>query len=149
MANRIQLRNLAIARLKAAKILMREGDYDGAVYIVGYVLELALKAAICKRLNFSSYPDKGSTLIKNEVVDIFKTHDFGILSTLAGLSNELNLASASARLLQNWSDLTTWKPASRYEPLGTYSKLEAERMIEALEEKPDGILTWIRKKRKW
>jgi len=149
MADRIQLKKLSVSRLKAAKILLRESDFDGAVYIVGYVLELALKAAICKRLNLSNYPDKGSPTVKNEVADIFRTHDFGILSTFAGLSNDLSLATASSRLLQNWSDLTSWKPGSRYEPLGTYTRNDAERLIEALEESPDGILTWIRRKRKW
>ena len=149
MANRKQLKVLAHARLKAAKTLMDKRDYDGAVYIVGYVLELALKAAICKRLNLQEYPDQGSPTIKNEIAEIFRTHDLGILLMLAGLSSDLSLATASARLLQNWSDLTTWKSSSRYEPIGTYNLAEAQRMIEALEERPDGILTWLKGKKKW
>ena len=149
MADRKQLKELAHARLKAAKILMNKHDYDGAVYIVGYVLELALKAAICKRLNFQEYPDQGSSTVKDEVANIFRTHDFGILLTLAGLSADLSLATASSRLLQNWSDLTTWKSSSRYEPIGTYKATDAQRMVEALEEKPDGMLTWLKGKKKW
>ncbi len=50
---------MAAARLDEAKILYANSKYDGAVYLGGYVLKLALKARICKLLNLSQYPDKG------------------------------------------------------------------------------------------
>lgn len=149
MATRAQFRQLSFSRLKAGKILLREGDYDGSVYIVGYSLELALKAVICKRLNFPHYPDVGSSTTPMDVANIFRTHDLDILLTLSGMSNDISLVSTNTRLFQNWSDLTKWKPSLRYEPLGTYSLVDAQRMIEALEETPNGVLTWIRSKRKW
>jgi len=37
-----ELKKLAYARLKDSKILCSEERYDGAVYICGYVIELAL-----------------------------------------------------------------------------------------------------------
>ena len=51
MLTRKSLRSISGAKLEAAKILYNAGDYDTAGYLLGYVVECALKAAICKKLN--------------------------------------------------------------------------------------------------
>ena len=143
MANREELRKLSKARLKAAKLLYDKEDFDCAVYLVGYVVEFALKAAICKRLNLGDYPDSGAH------EKIFKTHHFDRLLTLSGMSDIISL-SGPRKLWENWSELTQeWRPDVRYEPIGTYSQQEIERKFEALEERPHGFLTWIKRYRKW
>lgn len=42
MIDKSELKKLTYARLKDSKILCSEERYDGAVYICGYVIELAL-----------------------------------------------------------------------------------------------------------
>jgi HEPN domain-containing protein len=44
------LRRLAKARLQDAEALFQTRRFDGAVYVVGYSVEIALKARICKTL---------------------------------------------------------------------------------------------------
>ena len=56
MPTRNELKELAKLRLKEAETLFDAGLYDGAVYVCGYVIELALKARICKLLDISEYP---------------------------------------------------------------------------------------------
>jgi len=45
MANCAELRKIAKARLKSVETLMAVNDWHGAAYMLGYVLECALKAA--------------------------------------------------------------------------------------------------------
>ena len=145
MATSKQLKLISKSRLKSAKYLMDCGDFDGAFYLMGYSFECALKAVICKRLNFVNYPDKSGD---GEKVNIFKTHKFDILLALSGMEQDFSLLSPQRRA-ENWGILTKWNPDIRYEPIGTRGKSETERMYIALTEKPDGILTWITKHKKW
>ena len=57
MATRKELKELALLRLSEAETLFAAGLYDGAGYICGYVLELALKA------RFAGYSTWRSILI--------------------------------------------------------------------------------------
>lgn len=145
MANHKELKAIAKSRLKAAKILLDHKDYDGAVYIMGYAMECCLKAIICKRLNLLQYPDKSGSRDKD---NIFKTHKFDILLTLAGLESDFNI-NLSLERYENWSELTKWNTELRYEPIGTCNETDAERMYKALIETPNGVITWITKHRKW
>ena len=51
------LRKLVRARLKDAKSLLSERRFDGAIYIGGYVVEIALKARICRTLKWTEFPE--------------------------------------------------------------------------------------------
>jgi len=50
---------LAALRLCEAEALFAAGLYDGSAYLCGYVVELALKARICRLLDVNKYPDSG------------------------------------------------------------------------------------------
>ena len=52
MIARAELRNIASERLKDAEALLSAARYDGAIYLGGYVVELALKNRICVVLNW-------------------------------------------------------------------------------------------------
>jgi HEPN domain-containing protein len=56
---RSELKALAELRLEEAEALFEAGCYNGAVYLAGYVVELALKARICRLLDSQEYPDTG------------------------------------------------------------------------------------------
>lgn len=136
MVTRQQLQALAHMKLQEAEALFAAGFYDGCAYLCGYVVELALKARICATLGLNEYPDKGSRL-----KDAFRTHDFEDLKLLAGMEPELS-ANRPA-LLNNWSIATKWKPELRYEPLGSYEQTQAEKILNAIRAKPDGVLECI------
>jgi HEPN domain-containing protein len=59
MPTRNDFKNISNTRFKEVKALYRNGLYDGAMYLSGYVIETALKARICKLLD-SDYPETGS-----------------------------------------------------------------------------------------
>lgn len=50
-----ELSELCKERLKDAEILIKAQRYDGAYYLCGYVIELALKKRICKTLNWDGF----------------------------------------------------------------------------------------------
>jgi HEPN domain-containing protein len=136
MLTRAELQGLAKVRLREAEALHGAGLYDGCAYLCGYVLEIALKAVICKALSVQTYPavDKGSR-------DLFKTHDFDTLILLAGLRERLkNERSANSSLDRNWVLLATWSPDKRYES-GTLES-EAMALLDGLRSQ-DGVFTWL------
>ncbi len=80
MSTRRELQKLACLRLKEAEALFNASCYDGCAYLCGYMVELALKAAVCATLEVEEYPDKGSPLRES-----FKTHEFDDSKLLAGM----------------------------------------------------------------
>lgn len=132
------LKTLAEVRLKEARVLHRNRLYDGSAYLYGYVVELALKARICKHLNISEYPDTG------DFKPIFNSHDFDRLLLLSGLQQEINIANPSnKKLYTNWLLLTQWKPEQRYQPSGTYSQSQSRELLRALTSRRWGFYSWI------
>jgi HEPN domain-containing protein len=136
MATKADLQKLAALRLREAESLFQAGLYDGCVYLCGYVVELALKACICKTLNEPQYPD---TFLKS----VFRTHEFDELAVLAGIKAELAAQkNANTALSINWNLATQWKPERRYQPEGTFTKGDAESVLNSIKD-PDGVLTWL------
>ncbi len=139
MVKHEDLKLISETRLKEAKALHRNGFYDGAAYLCGYVVETALKARICKNLKIKEYPDDG----KDKT--IFSSHDFDRLLLLSGLQNRISLANKRNRkLFENWSLLTSWKPEKRY-TIGMYKKRDVENLFKALEDNHYGFFVWIKK----
>jgi HEPN domain-containing protein len=137
MPTRNELKELAKLRLKEAETLFDAGLYDGAVYVSGYVIEFALKARICKLLDISEYPSSG------KLKSAYAVHDFDQLLLLSGLKEKINLAPVE--LYANWSITIPWSPEMRYKPKGSVSKDEAEQILNAIRDKPNGVLKWIMK----
>jgi len=143
---RKELKKISQTRLEEAKILLKHQLFDGAKYILGYSLETALKARICKILSVE-YPEKG------ELTKVFFTHKFDTLIFLAGLENQIDAQKfRDPNFAQNWSILTdsslstAWKETLRYERIGTATHAEVSLLINALEDKNHGVLTWLKKK---
>ncbi|MGO9315536.1 MAG: HEPN domain-containing protein [Syntrophobacteraceae bacterium] len=139
MLTRAALKELAKSRLKEAKVLCDCGLYDGAHYLAGYVVELALKARICRVLDVD-FPDKG------EISQSFKTHNLKTLLGLAGLSTKFENAKVNnPGLLASWSTIEKWSETFRYDPVGTSEEEKTKDFIDAIENPNDGIFTWIKK----
>jgi hypothetical protein len=55
--NRNDLQNLSRLRGKEAKVLLENGYFAGAYYLLGYAVECALKACIAKQIRRYDFPD--------------------------------------------------------------------------------------------
>jgi hypothetical protein len=140
MPTRNEFKNISNTRLKEVKVLYRNGLYDGAVYLSGYVIETALKARICKLLDLD-YPEIGT------VSRSYLTHKFDDLVKLAGLQNQLdNERNTNFNFNTNWSLINNWSETIRYKTIGTSTQVDVEDIINALQDPNDGILTWIKKR---
>jgi HEPN domain-containing protein len=124
MLTRTELLKIKRARLKDAKILYQNRQYDGAVYICGYAVEIALKARICKTLKWiDGYPD---TRKEFENYTSFKTHDLDVLLRISGIEEQIK-----KRFFSEWSTIAKWNPEARYKEIGKINKIEAGNMIQA------------------
>jgi hypothetical protein len=139
MPTRSELKRISAKRLQEAKLLATKRHYDGAAYLLGYVIETALKARICKLLEVEKYPDTG------DYKGTYFTHKLEVLLTLAGLRAKFDTKKvASAQFFTNWSLVLTWNESLRYQPIGTVNRQQVRNLINAIEDPVDGILTWIK-----
>jgi len=117
------LDNIAKARLHDAQVLFDAGRYDGAVYLCGYAVELALKTRICKTLSWAGYP---STKAEFQNLQSLKTHSLDVLLSLSGVE-----AKVKTSCLAEWSAVAAWEPEVRYKPVGSATPGDAKLMIES------------------
>lgn len=76
-----ELDKIARARLEDAQVLLDAGRFDGAAYLCGYAVEIALKARICRTLNWADFPSTGGEF---QAYRSFQTHDLRVLLRLSG-----------------------------------------------------------------
>lgn len=140
MPSKDELKLISRTRFKEVKVLYRNRLYDGAKYLSGYVVETALKARVCRILD-SDYPETG------EIAKSFLTHKFDTLVRLGGLQKTLdNELNSNVDFKTNWSLVTSWTEAFRYNPIGSSSQTDVQDIINALQDRNDGIFTWIKKR---
>lgn len=120
MLDKGELKKLAHARLDDARVLFDAARYDGAVYLCGYAVELALKHRICRTLNWLEFPDN-----RHEFKS-FKTHKLDVLLRLSGV--ELRI---STKYFAEWSAVSNWDPDARYRPIGQVTRANAELMLDS------------------
>ena len=136
MIGHADLRILAQTRLREAEALFAAGLYDGTVYLCSYVLEMALKACVCRTLDLPLYPDD-----ERGARQTFRTHDFELLVLLAGLRNKLMAErEASIAFDRNWTLAASWPLEDRYTV--SKSQVNAGEMLEAMTSPEEGVLTW-------
>ena len=120
-----ELDKIAQARLDDAKALLASGRFDGATYLCGYAVELALKARICRTLNWQDFPGTSGEF---QAYRSFQTHDLDVLLRLSGQAARVRLEH-----FQIWIAVATWTAEWRYNPVGTTKSVTAEAMIAATE----------------
>jgi hypothetical protein len=119
------LRAIAEARMEDAKVLAANGRTDGAAYLCGYAVELALKARICSTLNWNGFPE---TRGEFENFSNFKTHKLDVLLALSGHEQRIK-----AGYFDDWSAIAKWDPEVRYRVVGQTSAEQVSLIIEAVE----------------
>lgn len=118
-----QLDALALDRLEDARVLLHDSRLDGAVYLTGYSVELALKARICRTLEWTEFP------VTNREFEKFKslrTHDLEVLLRFSGVE-----ARVKAGHLPEWSLILDWDPERRYRPSGAWTAQKAGDIVAA------------------
>ncbi len=118
------LKSVARARLDDAKVLLKGHRPDGAVYLCGYAVEMALKARLCRTLKWSGFPETGAEF---QGLQSIKTHNLEILLRLSGVEGRIK-----TRLMREWSLVLGWDPEKRYRTLGQSTEQQAKDMIAAV-----------------
>ena len=119
--------------MKEAKVLLDQGFYDGAYYLLGYAVECALKSCIAKQFREYDFPDKKIVLDSH-------THEFSKLLGVSGLKSEFEKQiRINPELDSNWAIVKDWSEQMRYQ-YGV-NKIKANDFYNAVTEKVTGILS--------
>ena len=118
------LKSIARARLNDAKVLLKGRRLDGAVYLCGYAVEMALKARLCRTLKWSGFPETGAEF---QGLQSIKTHNLEILLRLSGVEGKIR-----TRFIREWSQVIDWDPEKRYQTSGKFTEQQAKDMIAAV-----------------
>ena len=106
-------------------MLLRSKRFDGAFYLCGYAIELALKVRICRTFKWSGFPESGQDFKGLQTV---KTHDLAILPRFSGIENRVK-----AKHMPEWSVVLRWNPEKRYQANRLSSAKEAADMLKCVE----------------
>jgi hypothetical protein len=121
--NASDLKILAKARLDDAITLYKQERYEGAIYLCGYAVELALKYKICQKLGWNKYlPAK----FDNDRT--FYTHRLEDLKYLSGMQDIFDVPNT--QLWYHWTTITSWNEQLRYN-LGPQTKSDARTSLRA------------------
>lgn len=115
------LRDVAKARLRDAQVLVRAGRFDGAFYLCGYAVEIALKSRICRTLKWAGFPQTAGEFAGLGSV---RTHDLEILLRFSGIEDRIK-----GKYVSEWSVVLTWNPEKRYQSIGQSSPQQAADML--------------------
>jgi hypothetical protein len=133
--NRGDLQEISRLRVREARVLLQNGYYSGAYYLVGYAVECALKACIAKQVRRHDFPDR-------KLVNDSYTHDLERLLGVSGLRDELNSESSGNPTLQRyWTIVKDWSEQSRYN--SDIPENVARDLFSAVTARRNGVLSWL------
>lgn len=125
--------------------MLTDNRFDSAYYLVGYAIELLLKARVCKTLGIPDFFDFDNTerkRLKNEsvITKPYKVHDFEQLVILSGIYTEYRKELETNEFFKiNWSLVSEWNENSRY--LAGLNSQTVKNFITSVKE----VMTWIKK----
>ncbi len=146
-----ELKKRSLARLNTVKILMKAEDWEMAAYVLGYVVEYALKAVTCKTLRLEHYPQL--EIIKKDInITYFQTHNFEELLLVSGLDPVLGVRGKSESW-RNWSNFTliykgNWTKM-RYDTANIWDETSVKEVYTNVIAPDNGILSEIKRRKKW
>jgi len=133
---RREFQQLARMRLKDARVLMKDGNAEGAYYLTGLAVECAVKACIAKNTKRHDFPPN-----QNTVRDIY-AHDLVKLIKAAGLQTALETeTSRNTAFNDSWAVVKVWNVESRYRTRG----LNAHDLYKAVTGR-NGVMQWLRQR---
>lgn len=113
----------AKAHLADARVLHRGGRFDGAVYLCGYALEIALKGHICHTLKWPVFPPPSGEYRS------LLTHNLETLLWFSGIRDRVRMTGGAPN--PDWSVVRNWNPEMRYSPVGAQTAVSAGEIIAA------------------
>ena len=135
--NRADLQRLARIRLREARVLLNNRQYEGAYYLLGYAVECAFKARIARQTKRYDFPDL--RLAK----DVY-THDLDKLLRLSGLEPEYQRECRRNPAFEvNWTTVKDWSEQSRY--IAGVNRAKATDFRTAVVSRRNGILPWLQR----
>jgi hypothetical protein len=108
MPSLVDFRKVSRQHLRDARVLFKAKRYNGATYLCGYAVEIALKVRIAKTLGWATYPDSEGSKGKYRS---FIRHDLEVLLELSGRESKVR---SSPALTAHWSHVSKWDPEMRY-----------------------------------
>lgn len=151
MAGCAELKKLSKARLRSAKLLMDGGDWDGSAYMMGHVLETALKSAACKTLHLTDYPE---TTGNKKVDAMFMTHKFDQLLIISGLSDLFTFGSPG-HISSKYSAFVQEYPGEwinmRYDPtiFIRFDEIKVKNLYNNLYQDSNSITKTLSRRNRW
>jgi hypothetical protein len=115
-----ELRDIARARLRDAEALLAARRYEGAMYVCGYAVEIALKARVCRTLKWPEFPSTDREFQSNTKYKFLKIHSLDLLLSYSGQENKIK-----TKFMAEWSAVAVWSPDSRYKPVTKPSRTSA------------------------
>ena len=132
---RRDLHRLTRLRLREARVLLANGNNEGAYYLSGLAVGCALKAAIARKTHRHDFPPDPKFLRDNVYV-----HGLNKLLVAAGLDSALEVAAAgNPGLRTSWAVVKDWTIDSRYLTAG----LNGGELYRAITGR-NGVLRWLR-----
>jgi hypothetical protein len=135
--NRRDFRRLAELRLADAQALLEIRRYAAAYYLAGYAVECGLKACIARRFGLYEFPLPPRDAAKLYVHELDKLAGHELLAGALKAQRD-----AVPNFAANWTIVIRWKAEARYEY--RRSREEAEQLLAAITDVPDGVMEWIR-----
>lgn len=141
------IRSLTALWLEEAQILAQHGKPDGAFYLAGYSVELALKAKVAERLGLPGLFDEQNTVQQfaglNELRRLAKTHNLTLLFVLSGLKPAFDQRRAiDVRFASFAVWVNDWNEGLRYRSPGAVTTTEIRAFITFIADQR-GLLQWI------
>jgi len=141
------IREIAEERLAEAIILRDKGKYNGAFYLAGYAVELALKAKICDNFGFPNLfdeDDQSAITGIGELRKAVKKHDLFVLLMFSGLKIKFDDAMANDKGFLRINSLLfkNWNESYRYKPCGFCKDYDVIEMIDLMTN-ANNIMQWI------
>lgn len=147
---------MAWSRFEEARILSDNQKYDGAFYLLGYSIELMLKAKICEHLAVPNLFDESCNIRgMAEVRKAVKTHDIATLFILSGLRSKFDDAQGNNQVLMKTNALLfdgsgkcVWSEQKRYQLSDASTKDDLTVLVLSLIlllDREEGLLKWIEK----
>jgi hypothetical protein len=142
-----EIQDIAEERLNEAFILSDNGKFDGAFYLLGYAVELELKAKICELLNIPNlFSEQDSSRIQEKgfsrIRKVFKTHNLMHLLFLCGLKGEYDVAKGKEKeiFIAHSSLFEVWSENYRYKSVGSCEPKNVKELLEVIKR----VMLWIR-----
>lgn len=137
MLSRLQLREIAWQKLRAAATLLEAGDWDTATHVCGVAVELILKARICVDKQLPGWPESDGEFRSLAPLRL-RSHSLDHLLDLTNHASHIR-----ANFGADWGRCLQWRVETRYQPAGTSTggsakalHGSAETIIRALNEEP-------------